>query len=186
MYQLTMHFTFYHELAHLIQNSEYLETYIYETPVEFKSFDLTKHRLELDADNFSGISIATQSQQYAIKQFGGDLDSKKMEALLVIFSSTLLIYLLSCTTTIEKLYYYENSHPHPIVRILNIILNIIHLLQHSPVLGKRDISLNHKVIFEETIKTAHIIQTEVTGTIKIENFEEIVKPEMPGIMKYLS
>lgn len=185
MYQLTMHFTFYHELAHLIQKSEYLEAHIYERPTELESFELTRHRLELDADNFSGLSISAHIQQYAVKQFGDELDSKKMESLLVIFSSSLILYLLSFTTAKEELYYFKNSHPHPVIRTLNVIMTITHLLQQSPVLKARNISLNIKTIFEKTIKIARKIEAEVIGEIRTDDFEEILKPEIPRITEYL-
>ncbi|MDP3945231.1 MAG: hypothetical protein Q8Q51_05000 [Lutibacter sp.] len=186
MYQLTMHFTFYHELAHLVQKSEYLESHLYERPFEVVEFDLTRHKLEIDADSFSGISIATHIQQYALKHFGDDLDSNKMESLIEMFCSSSLLYFLSFQTCKDEIYYYENSHPHPMIRILNIILTITNYLQQSPKLAERKIALNHIKIFKATIKTTSLIETNVLKTKQAENFEKIISTEMKGIVKYIS
>ena len=161
MYQLTMHFTFYHELAHLVQKSEYLESHLYERPFEVEEFDLTRHKLEIDADSFSGISIASHIQQYALKHFGDDLDSNKMESLIQMFCSSALLYFLAFQSCKGEIYFYENSHPHPMIRILNFILTITNYLQQSPKLTERKITLNHINIFKATIKTTALIETSV-------------------------
>jgi len=186
MYQLTMHFTFYHELAHLVQKSEYLESHLYERPFEVEEFDLTRHKLEIDADSFSGISIAAHIQQYALKHFENDLDSNKMESLIEMFCSSSLLYFLSFQTCKNEIYYYENSHPHPMIRILNIILTITNYLQQSPKLAERKITLNHIEIFKATIKTTLLLEINVFKTKQTENFEKIISTEMKGIVKYIS
>jgi hypothetical protein len=52
VYQAAQHFTFYHELGHLIQQSENLVSYLSERSIQEEVFDFTKHKLEIDADSF--------------------------------------------------------------------------------------------------------------------------------------
>jgi hypothetical protein len=58
MLQFCYHFTFYHEMAHLIQKSEYLEGGLNEIPIKKEPYDERRHLLELDADAFSAISLS--------------------------------------------------------------------------------------------------------------------------------
>lgn len=57
MYQICGHFTFYHELAHLIQKAKLLETGLAEDLEIRNKFNLDRHVLEYDADIFSAICI---------------------------------------------------------------------------------------------------------------------------------
>ncbi|MBN2836160.1 MAG: hypothetical protein JXR48_14470 [Candidatus Delongbacteria bacterium] len=64
MYQVTIHFTFYHELGHLIQFVEREEIENDESLAEETNFSLVTHSEELDADIFSSICVSTHIYQY--------------------------------------------------------------------------------------------------------------------------
>lgn len=64
MYQAGCHYTFYHEMAHLIQQSDYLELNMEENPQPIDIFDFDRHLLEIDADTFSALCLGTHIMQY--------------------------------------------------------------------------------------------------------------------------
>ena len=57
MYQLCLHFTLYHEMAHLIQNSGYLLGGLHELYISNGKYDSLRHLLEFDADQFSSLCL---------------------------------------------------------------------------------------------------------------------------------
>jgi hypothetical protein len=184
MYQMTMHFTFYHELAHLIQQSEQLQKYIQERPIEVLDFDLTRHKLELDADLFSSVSLASHIQQYALKIFKENIDNNKIESLIEIFASSLLIYLLSFKTAQENIYYFENSHPHPIIRIFNIVMVITDYCKKSPKFNELGIEIDSMNVFMNSIEISKNLETEYFGTSTIEAFQKTLKDQRKEIVNY--
>jgi len=185
MYQLCTHFTFYHELAHLIQKSKNLKDYISERPIEITEFDLTLHKLEIDADSFSAISIAAHLQQYGLKMMGDNISSERMESLIEVFCAGLLLYLISFDSTKLEMYYEQNTHPHPIVRILNVILTITNYLQQSPKLKEKNVIIKHFDVLQKSIDIAEILEKEVFKKSDTEKFLSIINDEKKQIVEYL-
>lgn len=120
-FQMNLLFTFYHEFAHILQQSDYLELGLEE---ESKSnFSLNRHALELDADTFSGVYIARHLIQYYEKDFS-EFGIEFLERITVILVSNLFFYLSSFSGANKNLYFKENSHPHPFIRVIRILLTI--------------------------------------------------------------
>ncbi|SHF81872.1 hypothetical protein [Chryseobacterium sp. OV279] len=120
-FQMNLLFTFYHEFAHLLQQSDYLELGLEE---ESKSdFSLYRHALELDADTFSGVFIARHLIQYYEKDFS-EFGIEYLESITVILGSNLFFYLSSFSGANKQLYFKENSHPHPFIRVIRILFTI--------------------------------------------------------------
>lgn len=96
MYDASIHFTFYHEVAHLIQKSKFLELHgLCEHSTVEDEFNILRHVLEIDADEFSAINIATHILQYYENLFGQELESDRLEKLIVITCTSVLLYLLA-------------------------------------------------------------------------------------------
>ena len=64
MYQSILHFTFYHELGHLIQFSKKEIADLCESLIEGADYSIDLHCEELDADLFASISLSTHFYQY--------------------------------------------------------------------------------------------------------------------------
>lgn len=184
MYQVSLHFTFYHELGHLVQKSEILKSYIYERPIESKHFNLKRHKLELDADNFSSFSIGTHIHQYAFKIFGENLNSNQFESVLEIFCSSILLYFLSFESYKDEIYYEESTHPHPIIRILNVIITITNYCKNSPKLKEKGIEINRDKIYDLTIQNTIKIENQINGTSKARYFNQILIDNKTEIFAY--
>lgn len=120
--QAILHFTFYHELAHLIQ---------YTSQEEFEredflsgncEFDGEKHVEEYDADTFAGIALTTHIFQY-IKNLG--LTEMELQNHLNDFVSITLAgvmaYVLSLPMCQEEFYTEKAKHPHNSIRVNNLV-----------------------------------------------------------------
>jgi hypothetical protein len=125
IYQNALNFTFYHELGHLIQFSDFGDKKLYEHLDNSGGFSQRKHILEMDADEFSSLCLGTHVLQYAENMFGSELTKEQLEKLLIIGCSSAFLYILSFPSNREKIYYEKYTHPHPIIRILSIVFTII-------------------------------------------------------------
>lgn len=126
MYQNAVHFTFYHEEAHLIQKSKLLENTIYEDTQANGNYSIEKHILEIDADEFSSLSIGAHIFQYAETTFGEKITVNQWEKLIIIACSSAFLYILSLNSNKDQnIYYHEKSHPHPVIRITWIVHTIV-------------------------------------------------------------
>jgi hypothetical protein len=185
MYQMTTQFTFYHELAHLVQKSESLKSGLWERRHSINEFDISIHKMEFDADTFAGVFLGGHIQQYCFQIFKDDINTAKIESIIELNTAFLLIYFLSFETNKLKIYYEDNSHPHPIIRILNLVLTITNYLQQSPKIKSKNINLDHREIFSRSIQLAHLIENEIYGTNLTENFQNILNSERTNIINYI-
>lgn len=185
MYQNAIHFTFYHEMAHLIQNSEFLEGALYERVDSVVEFSIRRHNLELDADEFSALCIGSHAIQYAQHMFGEAIDTNKVEKLLIIICSSALIYMLSFRTNSENIYYEEMSHPHPIIRITRIVAAIVqYSVQALEHLGF-ELALDTRRIIAETIRFTDKIACNVLGINPVIRYENYLNTERENVEAYI-
>ena len=187
MYQNAFHFTFYHEMAHLIQKSEFLENNLYEHLDNSNDFSERRHLLELDADEFSSISIGSHIIQYSEKMFGDDLTDEQFENLLVIACSSVFLYLLSFPSNIRKIHYDRFSHPHPVIRVLSIIFAIVSYCIESLQSKGTDITLNSKETVNKTFEfSKSLSESFFEGSNPISEFQESLEEEGLCILDYLT
>lgn len=185
MYQNAFHFTFYHEMAHLIQNSEFLDGALHERVETSVEYSIQRHNLELDADEFSALCIGAHTIQYAQHMFGSSLDTDKVEKLLTIVCSSALMYLLSFGTNSDDIYYEEKSHPHPIIRITRIVATTVHYsIQALTQIGFQ-LDLKPQRIIAEAIRFSNNISCKVLGNNPIERYEQYLNTEKGNIEAYI-
>lgn len=186
MYQNAVHFTFYHEEAHLIQKSKLLESTIYEDTQENSNYSLEKHILEIDADEFSSLSIGSHIFQYAETTFGGKITTSQWEKLIIIACSSAFLYILSLNSNKNKnMYYYERSHPHPVIRITWIVHTIVGYCVRNFI--KSDPRHNLKVndVVNKTLDFSKIISEHIYQDSLISNYIEVFEKEGVRIFDYL-
>lgn len=109
MFEFSMHFTFYHEMAHLIQNSEFLESNMMEVNSENYDYDERIHLLELDADMFSSLSVSAHILDLFDTNFNNNME--KFCDLLKVLMSTGINYVLSFNSDNQE-FYLKNPHIH--------------------------------------------------------------------------
>lgn len=185
-FQLSTQFTYYHELGHLIQFSKVDNNeLLLNERIDFEGeFNLTLHWLEINADTFASISLASHIQQYLFKQVGNELNIHNATNSLIIFGTSLLGYIISFSTTTEKIYFFERSHPHPIIRLINILMTVIHYLNQSPKFAEIDITFNFKHIFDNVFKLYSELENQQIVNTKIsENLNQALV-QIPEIIAY--
>lgn len=124
-YQLTTQFTYYHELAHLIQRSPVLNLWVDELYArnirEGDGYDLKKHVFEFDADLFGAGQEALHMIQYW-KRLEPPLQTPaNLGLLLSVGVGATFSYFLMLMENYANMYYKASDHPHPMVRILYIV-----------------------------------------------------------------
>lgn len=183
--QINILFTFYHEFAHILQKSESLLSWINEKNVN-DNFSIQRHSLEIDADTFSAIHIARHLIEYYekdFKQFGLIF----LEEITKILCSNLFFYISSFGNSDADLYYYENSHPHPFIRIMRILFAIGKYFEDDKEINIKKNDIVSKIIdeifnlqYSKSINNLPKFQKEVTANYenmfyylqKISNYDE--------------
>lgn len=185
MYQNAIHFTFYHEMAHLVQKSELLEETLYEFVVSDNNFSSKKHLLELDADQFSSLCIGAHTLQYIKKIFGTNLTSDQLEKTLILTCSSTLFYILAFRANKLEIYYKESSHPHPIIRISCIVFHIVGYVRQSLKSEGYNIEVDIKDVINKCLDFSNNIALRKFNENLIEDFIDTAGREAINISGYL-
>lgn len=184
-FQLSTQFTYYHELAHLFQFSKKeTENELHERNGD-DEFDIIRHKLEINADTYASICIATHIHQYILNTFSDKINQDNVVRTITIMGACLLDYILTFTDKYE-IYFEENTHPHALIRLLNIILNITNHFSQIPFFKEQGITLDpvpllrNIIDFHEKLEKNSIFKTAFSKHIK----EYVKKPEK--ILSYFS
>ena len=130
-YDCCITYLFYHELAHVIQLLDIKESKLLnlqETYQKHKSYELKKHIYEFDADLFGAMFSGVELMKNVMNenfQFNTVILFNSLSALLFTIANLIIEF---SGNQFNKIYYKENSHPHPFVRIIKIneqILGVI-------------------------------------------------------------
>ena len=131
LYQYALHFTFYHELGHLIQFSceslNECDNSISNQEVIDANFSLNKHYLELDADTYSSLCLANHTLDYAQRTFR-NISRQQYIFMTKICLTSIILYIQSSFNINQPFYLRNNSHPHPVIRIINASLTVINYI----------------------------------------------------------
>ncbi|WP_116128398.1 hypothetical protein [Lewinella sp. IMCC34183] len=185
MYQVCVHFTFYHEMGHLVQKSDSLKSKLYESLSGEGNFNIERHILELDADEFSARFICNHMFLYGDRVFNEDYSDKRIEFMLVYVCSSILIYMLSFGGRNLPLYYKERTHPHPVIRVMSFItMTVIYVVD---VLKQRGIELNTepKSIVDKALIFTNIVTENLYEEDPIEKFIHEKDEHQAEIVAYI-
>lgn len=142
-FQVATQFAYYHELAHLIQFSKQGERYksLQEMYSTSPGFNMEQHKLEINADTYAAFAITNHIQDYLEKTFTDDLSEEKVKDTFVLISVCLLNHIARFATINVDLYFDKSSHPHPYLRLFNVILNIAHYLNSTHYFQENNIKI---------------------------------------------
>jgi hypothetical protein len=158
LYQSCCHYTFYHEMAHLVQDSDLLQETLSENPEGVEDFNIDRHLLEIDADTFSALCLGTHIIQYCERIFGQNYNRENLEALVVMFSIGIFLYLLSFSGNSEQFYLRESTHPHPAIRITNFLMVLTHYCNNSLEARDKGFTINQGNMFIYAMEIAEELQ----------------------------
>jgi hypothetical protein len=183
MFETSAHFTFYHELGHLIQwSSQHTNRFSEECKQEFS---LKRHLLEYDADQFASIVIAGHIASFTIDNLGNKVSQNDMESILTSVCTAILFYLLSFPCSRKELYFEEYSHPHPTIRIINIVFDVLN--HYLTTLKSYEVytEINPDNIVLETIKLAKDIYVDPESQTKFNDMQKSIADNQVEINEYL-
>ncbi|MHA8061047.1 hypothetical protein PQG22_07200 [Aquirufa beregesia] len=184
-FQLILQFTYYHELAHLFQLSKKKsDLKLQERNIDDKKFNIINHKLEINADTYSTIAIASHILQYIEEIFGSEVEIRIVNDIIKILGAFLLEYLVSFSS-VTPVYLKCCSHPHPVLRMLNIVTELsFHLKnvqferQENNQLDKIE-HLNNIFDFYNSLVKNGIFDS------KIQELNSISTPTIEEILNYL-
>ncbi|SDJ97982.1 hypothetical protein SAMN04487898_105202 [Pedobacter sp. ok626] len=146
MFQVAVQFTFYHELAHLIQKP----FKVFDSLDERKhngtedKYSSLKHCLEFDADIHAANMIPPHILDFWKKHPDQHQTAGNLSKLLSVVVSGILNYFMIMGQCDQDIYYTESSHPHPIIRAVYITEKIIQVAEINV-----DFKLDSGVILQE-------------------------------------
>ena len=128
-FQFWQMFTTYHEYAHLVQRGRNSEFSYAEFDSGKPGDILESHALELDADFLAASQLAINILE-EMRDSAGNLkrDPGDLQVLCSIALASAFIFFMKTAGGLKGLYFQENEHPHPYVRIAflsNIMLDTI-------------------------------------------------------------
>ncbi len=184
MYQTAIHFTFYHEMGHLIQFSSSTKSSLDEAPKFADVYEQESHILELDADEFSSLCLGEHILQYHGRLFTKG-NNATYEGLLVLSLAPIVLYLLAFSSNKSRIYFYEGSHPHPIIRLMLITLTITDYCKMSLSKHNEDIEIDHLAVIENALVLAQEIEVRYLSTNKVADLILFIKSNLNQIMDYV-
>ena len=184
MYQMCFHFTVYHELAHLIQKSPFLESHLEEVPKK-NAYSDRRHLLEIDADEFSSLCLGTHIHQYAEKLFPLTLNQEILEGILTFCLVPIFIYMTSFEGGDGEMYFKERSHPHPIIRVMLATMTICDYINQSLDVKGKEYSVNYPRVLNRTLQVAGEMEQNVFNSPYVEDFIQTLRINIQGILDYV-
>ena len=185
MYQTGCHFTFYHEMAHLIQNSNLLEFHLEEKPNNKEEFSTEKHLLECDADEFSSLCIASHILQYSEKIFDTNLNQYVLEGIIALISVPVILYLMSFESNNNSIYFEENTHPHPVIRLTRIVLTIVNYCNQSLIIENKSYKINQFHIINIALDIAEQLKFAFSNINGVPEYRKMISANRKEIAAYL-
>lgn len=188
LHQMALHFTFYHEMAHLVQRSDFLASTIFEDINNESNFSIERHVLELDADEFSAISIIAHVTDYGEKTFEEELTQEKMQILITIACSAILIYFLSFDSykNAKEIYTRETTHPHPAIRIIWIIITMVQYVNQDLIGRGHKFNLDEKDTVQRVLNFSKLVGIKIFGDDTVSEFLESIETNLLKVATYLS
>ncbi len=185
MYQISMHFTFYHEMGHLVQKSDSLINNLNEVITNQGKFNIERHILELDADEFSTMYICNHLFMYGDRVFNGEYDKKAIEFMMVYVCYSILIYMLSFNGRGMPIYFEEHTHPHPVIRIMSTVMMLV--VYTKDVLAQRGIELGStpREIVDKSLEFSQIISKGIFDEDPIRPLLKDIEDNQKEIIAYV-
>lgn len=185
IFQSTLLFTFFHELGHLIQFIDNPEVEINE----LLSPDITSiqsHSVELDADLYGALSLSAQFYKYFDKSFKGEKTEETVQQYISILTSSVFLYFLAFNEYRSGFFLKENSHPHPLVRMLSVITQVIQYFEHVLQIEGLTIKINSKIVIKETFYLAEIFTKKIYSHFDYQLFETLLSTKFKEIKEYFN
>ena len=159
---------------------------LFEQPDNKSAFSIENHLLEFDADQFSSLCIGAHTLQYVKKIFGAKLTNEQLEKIIILICSSALFYILSFRTNKHDIYYKENTHPHPVIRITCIVFHIVGYIFHSLKGEGFNVEIDIKEMVNKCLDFANKLSVNKFKDYQIEDYKDIIGRDALDITAYLN
>jgi len=199
LFQFITIYIFYHEVGHLIQQTEKKKLKNagkLEEPddnyIEFLDDDVKaarskdRHMLELDADWFAATGMAPHIIKFSKETFKkGVIDCQELEDVASLMLSAIYSYQVTRMNRYKKIYYQEHDHPHPSVRVAYLVKFILD--QCSLTLKEEDviIAFDERRVLENAIKISEVLLKEASENV-VEKYSLEMYERLRDIEKYIN
>lgn len=186
LFQLCTQFTYYHELAHLIQKSPIQNTWLQEEyegySPENEPYSLERHLFEFDADLHASNYIAFHILNYWERQQEKLKTIENLGLLISLGIAAVYSYFIFLMRKYTKVYYTASTHPHPLIRIFYISDCFIKVCEQN--IGK-EIKLDPKEIIRNGFSITDYLFS-IGANNPIHNFLQSFNNEQQNIENYIN
>lgn len=181
MYQTSIQFTYYHELAHLIQRSVFLPTKLHEKyEANAANYQEYQHLLEFDADCHAANMLTFHILQYVEEHPEMAGHAEVIHHIIALYAATIFIYF----TFLDgggPIYFKAGDHPHPVNRIIYITNMIVETAR----LNLGQIELDRVGIVREAFDISERFYRANNMANPIARFDVIYAQESAQIAEYI-
>ena len=185
MYQISIQFTFYHELAHLVQDSKLLSFRLTENLISADNeFELLDHLTEFDSDLHATNLICFHIIEFWRKLKPELINSGSISKLLSLYAATIFSYFTFLEGNGYDLYFAEYSHPHPIIRISYILDAMVAIAE----LNLKGEKIDQRAILEEAFNILERMaeaNKQANPVARFKNIFGIKHQEIAGYVDHL-
>ena len=178
LFEIIASFIIYHETGHLIQRSGNDVSYFEFMVDNCKQRVEERHVKEFDADWFASNRLAMQIMGLVTSFYGEYNSGEKVEFLhkmAELALSAVYVFIVDLAEGEPKLYFEENCHPHPAVRLTYIVFYVVDTIRFlAPIqLDQERIIRNAIMISMELTKASDPSPVEVWSKTIFEQSKEI-------------
>jgi len=185
-FQVCTQFTYYHELAHLIQFTPQPQNWIEEAYHQVDDadlpFDLIRHVHEFDADLHGSSFMVNHLIHYWKKLPEAGRSAQNLELVLSMGMAGVFSYFIFLLQRYQKMYYAASTHPHPLVRISYILDNAV---RHAEINLPDGAQLDSGAILQRAFRISDSL-FKMIGQNLVEPFTELFMQEANEIINYVN
>lgn len=188
MLNCSIQYTFSHEFQHILQfnSSQKCQNFLYSENLDKSAFNLKNHAWEFDADRMASYEVLKYT--FSVYRNLKDKDNEKLKCMLyialasIVITKTLFYFGVTnpinseCTIDKQGFYIKQYSHPHPLVRIYNMVEYFYENIKDDfPKLNidPQEILNNvlgiSKIYFDNLMPNQNVMQNYFEDTIKFIN-----------------
>lgn len=181
LFQICTLYSLYHEVGHLIQHKRAKAEEMYiefsdENCADVREVD-TRHAKEMDADWFAASQLGGHLLEYG-RGHGKDVSADTVGVLASLAVAGIFLYQMKQVSGLN-IYFREQTHPHPIVRVCYMIVYILENLQ-----GNAAFEIDQQEVLSRALSMC-IRLYEITEDASVEEFGADVFGHLDDVQEYV-
>lgn len=183
MYDSCVCFVFYHELGHILQQSNNRAFSFQEKVSNEVQNPFFRHVTEIDADIFGATLLFGHLEGMVIENIDTISERDAMNFSCIVLSSIFIVFSI-LNENDDGFYLCEKSHPHPIIRLNSVLSIIVSLISEKTDDRIFDIiKLNENEVFKETLKLTQMLSHRVLE-LNLQDYIKMTEDNFENIQSY--